>query len=404
MEPRKATAVYFMLSSVLNIATVILVVVRGCFNVALSLTLASIFAPKEAAVTLFAFTLASQVRGISEFNLSNFCVLRIQDGVKVRNFSIGLLIWQLLIIQVVFLICASLGLLQLNSLVNSIVLFVVCNQGIWALVYAYGSADNKFHRHLVVHAGLLGALVFGLSIFPDNASNWFFGFCIIAFIYFLVVVLGFDAAESGSKFKFRSVTLYVRPFALNSFSALLFVTVSMPLVLDILPSEDYIIYSIVIQISGAFQFMYRALSKNILARLYVNQRKGSKEDTQIITLLIGSLLLFLLAQYDIGSLSNVTISLGETKFSITAVTFASALGLVSLTNLHQNNCMQAINENWSLLGFRVLSNSMLLVSYGVVYFVAQQVNYPTVVAIDFSVVLAIVLATRIFLNKKMEVE
>ena len=237
---------------------VALVVFRSLSNVILTFVLASILPSDKAAMILFVLTLATQVRGVSELNLSNFCVLRLQDGVKIRNFSIWLLVWQFLAVLAVLAVCSTFfNVLVLDALAYSLVFFVICNQGLWGLVYAYGSADGNFERHLFSQGSFLASVVVGLYVYPTFAIYFFLAFGLLSLAYFLWVVFGFDNSKSTSTRLTNQLVSYIKPFAINNLSALFFVLLTMPLVVKILPPHEYVIYTLAIQVSGVFLFLYR---------------------------------------------------------------------------------------------------------------------------------------------------
>ena len=82
----------------------------------------------------------------------------------------------------------------------------------------------------------------------------------------------------------NQVISYIKPFFLNNLAALFFVLLTMPLVVKILSSDEYVIYTLAIQASGVFLFLYRGLSKNILAGLYARKARNVKEEKFIIIL------------------------------------------------------------------------------------------------------------------------
>ncbi len=376
-----------------------LVTFRSLSNVMLTFLLASLLPSSEAAAVFFVLMLAAQVRGISELNLSNFCVLRLQDGIDIRKFSILLLLWQFLIVTLIFTTFAIFNLIILNSVALSVILFVICNQGIWGLVYSYGSADGNFIRHLIVHAILLASLVCGLYLSTESLNYLFLVFSILSMIYFLSVVHGYDVDQKRSILDVNEVVSYVKPFFLNSLSALFFALTTIPLVMKILSPDNYVVYVLVIQISSIYLFMYRGISKNVLASLYSRIKKNEAEEKLITLLLFIAVIFFLLPWFEISILSEILVSLGNLNLSAEFVLLASGLGLLTLINLHQNNSLQSINKTWPLLGFRVLSNGTLLVSFLLLYLLADEPLYKIVLGIDFLVALVIVLATRLYLSR-----
>ena len=379
---------------------VALVVFRSLSNVILTFVLASILPSDKAAMILFVLTLATQVRGVSELNLSNFCVLRLQDGVKIRNFSIWLLVWQFLAVLAVLAVCSTFfNVLVLDALAYSLVFFVICNQGLWGLVYAYGSADGNFERHLFSQGSFLASVVVGLYVYPTFAIYFFLAFGLLSLAYFLWVVFGFDNSKSTSTRLTNQLVSYIKPFAINNLSALFFVLLTMPLVVKILPPHEYVIYTLAIQVSGVFLFLYRGVGKNILAGLYARKSKNEREEKLIVIMVAIAGFLFLLPRLDLQLFSLLSVSLGDFSLNFEFLMLASGLGLMTLINLHQNNCLQAIDKNWPLLGFRVFSNSVLLASVWLLYILADEPVFRTILAIDYLVVLTAVIATRIYLTR-----
>jgi len=363
--------------------------------------LVTVLPSSETATIFFVLTLATQVRGVAELNLSNFCVLRLQDGVRIRDFSIWLLVWQLLVVLIILAICSVFDLLVLDTLAYSIIFFVICNQGLWGLVYAYGSVDGNFNRHIALQFSFLVSVVLGLYVYPKFANYLFLGFSMLSSAYFFFVVFEFDNKKNTtiSVLQTNQVISYIKPFFLNNLAALFFVLLTMPLVVKILSSDEYVIYTLAIQASGVFLFLYRGLSKNILAGLYARKARNVKEEKFIIILLAISGVLFLLPWLDIPSFTLLSFVLGDINLNAEFLLLASGLGLMTLINLHQNNCLQSINKNWSLLGFRVFSNSVLLASLWLLYLEVDDSVFRTVLAIDYLVALTIVIVTRIYLNR-----
>lgn len=375
-----------------------LVTFRSLSNVILTFVLASILPSDKAAIVLFILTLATQVRGVSELNLSNFCVLRLQDGVKIKNFSIWLLGWQFFAVLAVLAICSAFNILVLDALAFSLIFFVICNQGLWGLVYAYGSADGNFERHLFSQGSLLASVVLGLYLYPSLAIHFFLIFGFLSLVYFSLVVFGFDNSKSTSTPLTKQVISYIKPFAINNLSALFFILLTMPLVVKILPSHEYVIYTLAIQVSGIFLFLYRGVSKNILASMYARKSKNEKEEKLIVIITAIAGFLFFLPRLDLQFL-QLSMTLGDLSLNFEFFMLASGIGLMTLINLHQNNSLQAIKKNWPLLGFRVFSNSFLLASLWLVYLFADEPGFRTILTIDFLVVFTVVIATRVFLNR-----
>ena len=377
-----------------------LLMFRSLSNVVLTFVLASTLPSAEASMILFVFTLATQVRGVSELNLSNFCVLRIQDGVNIRSFSIWLLVWQFLTVLAALAVCSTfLNVIVLDALAYSLVFFVICNQGLWGLVYAYGSADGNFERHLVSQGSFLASAVLGLHLYPMFAIHFFLAFGLLSLAYFFWVVIGFDNSKSTSTPLTIQVVSYIKPFALNNLSALFFVLLTMPLVVKILPSTEYVIYTLAIQVSGIFLFLYRGVSKNILAGLYARKSKNEGEEKLIVLILAIAGFLFLLPYLDLHFFSQLSVNLGDLSLNFEFLMLASGLGLMTLINLHQNNCLQAIDKNWPLLGFRVFSNSILFASMWLFFRFADEPVFRTILAIDYLVVLTAVILTRVYLTR-----
>jgi hypothetical protein len=379
---------------------VLLLMFRSLFNVILTFVLASILPSDKASMILFVFMLATQVRGVSELNLSNFCVLRLQDGVNIRNFSIWLLLWQFLVVLAALAVCSTFfNVIVLDALAYSLVFFVICNQGLWGLVYTYGSADGNFERHLFSHGSFLASAVLGLHLYPMFAIQFFLAFGLLSLGYFFWVVFGFDNSNSTSTPLTIQVVSYIKPFAINNLSALFFVLLTMPLVVKILPSNEYVLYTLAIQVSGIFLFLYRGVSKNILASLYARKSKNEGEEKLIVLILAIAGFLFLLSSLDLQFFSQLSVNLRDLSLNLEFLMLASGLGLMTLINLHQNNCLQAIDKNWPLLGFRVFSSSVLVVSLWLLYRLADEPVFRTILAIDYLVVLTVVILTRVYLTR-----
>ena len=306
--------------------------------------------------------------------------------------------WQFLAIMAVLIVCSAFNVLVLDTLTYALVFFVICNQGLWGLIYAYGSADGNFERHLFLQGTLLASAVTGLYFYPSLAIYFFLTFGLLSLAYFSWVVIGFDNSKSTSTSLTKQVISYIKPFAINNLSALFFVLLTMPLVVKILPSHEYVIYTLAIQVSGVFLFLYRGVSKNILASLYARKSKNEKEEKLIVIMLAIAGFLFFLPRLDLQFL-QLSMTMGDLSLNFEFLMLASGLGLMTLINLHQNNSLQAIEKNWPLLGFRVFSNSFLLASLWLVYLIADEPEFRTILAIDFLVVLTIVIATRVFLNR-----
>ena len=109
--------------------------------------------------------------------------------------------------------------------------------------------------------------------------------------------------------------------------------------------------------------------------------------------------LFLLPSLDLQFFSKLSVNLGDLSLNFGFLMLASGLGLITLINIHQNNCLQAIDKNWPLLGFRVFSSSVLFVSLWFLYRLADETVFQTILAIDYLVGLTVVILTRIYLTR-----
>ena len=376
-----------------------LVAFRSFSNVLITFILAVVLPSEESALLFFCLMLSTQVRGAAELNLSNFCVLRLQDGANLTGLSLLLLVWQFFIVLIVLTICAIFDIVVIGINTISIVFFVVCNQGIWSIIYAYGSADGKFNNYLVIQGGLLSALSASIFLAPKFLAYLFFVYSLLTFIYFLTVVASFHDTRKRTQLLFNQILIFIQPFFVNNLTALLFVLVSMPLVVKLLSDQEYVLYSLATQIAGLFLFLYRGISKKLLAFLYTRGAKNQSEDRMIIALLFVASSLFFAGLPDLSFPQHASIQLKDAIIEPGLFMLSCGLGIITLVNLHQNNTLQSIEKNWPLLAFRILSNSFLFAGLLLLYFCSVETTSRAILIVECLVCFIVVIATRGFLNQ-----